>query len=100
MGLDTTPAGVAGDHEGFQAGNRACHDAMIELDLHPNARQSVVEGGVRTPQCRPEMMNPKNGEGDNPGKALRWGETWLRCGKDRSTHGNRNAKAETTKAFS
>lgn len=77
MRQDTAPAGVAGDHEGFEARDGACHDAVIELNLHPDARQSTVEGWIRSPEFGTEMVDSENGEGDRARAGVqtgKWGQ--------------------------
>ena len=41
-----TPAGVAGDHEGFEAGDGAGDNAVVFLDLHPEGCHHGVKGWI------------------------------------------------------
>ena len=59
------PAGVAGGHEDFEAGDCRGHDGVVELGLGPNARIDGVEGPVLREKLCMKVMQAEDNEGDD-----------------------------------
>lgn len=61
------PARVAGDHEGFEAGDGAGDDAVVFLDLHPNGCHHGVKSGIGRDEFNVQVVQAEDDECNNPG---------------------------------